>query len=101
MSNFTKGPWGLEKFKRDEKYWVSVREDGLRKVIAELSFGYDEPYESQVHANAKLIEAAPELYEALEALLNCPCNQYGEDSIYGIAIKKARAALAKAKGDIL
>ena len=57
-------------------------------------------------ANARLIAAAPELYEALEELLAAECN----DQAYGAsveaiaamsAVKKARAALLKANPDIV
>ena len=50
----------------------------------------------QWNANARLIAAAPELLEALECMLSC------EDAHHVIdANKRARAAIAKAKGENL
>lgn len=54
-------------------------------------------------ANARLIAAAPELLEALEALANRvdPANKKRDLTItsFVAALKKARAAIAKAKGE--
>lgn len=59
-------------------------------------------YDEQAMANATLIAAAPELYDALHALflqslqstVATPANEYGHE-----ALSKAKAALAKARGE--
>ncbi len=48
------------------------------------------------HANARLIAAAPELYEALQAFVNW---RYAEDPDDGSVTDAAYAALAKARGE--
>ena len=48
-------------------------------------------------ANARLIISAPDLLEALESCLDVFINQGWDDDL--IAAKKARAAIAKAKGE--
>ena len=50
-------------------------------------------------ANAHLIAAAPELYEALGALENCRQTIHGQFVVSKEGIDRARAALAKARGE--
>jgi hypothetical protein len=51
-------------------------------------------------ANARLIAAAPELYEALERTLNWLASYPGEGAMgIGGPYEQARAALAKARGE--
>ena len=57
--------------------------------------GRDCPIETL--ANANLIAAAPELYEALEGLMSCISETTGPNS-YG-ALHDAMKALAKARGE--
>ena len=54
----------------------------------------------EVMANARLIAAAPDMYEALEELLGpYDLTESGARKRYDAAIEKARAALAKARGE--
>lgn len=53
----------------------------------------------QREANAKLIAAAPDLYDALEAIMDDHDGHIGGLLIDGDHIKWAREALAKARGE--
>lgn len=96
-TKWTPGPWsvnwartGAEIFAHDGKWLMTM-----------------ERPPSQIHANAHLIAAAPELYEALEAMLagwryamtfiarQCDLDGVGWKN----AENKAEAALAKARGE--
>ena len=92
--NWTKGPWQRGFTVNHER---AVCDDSI--VVARIT-GF--PITKNSNANAHLISAAPELYDALEA---------GEALISGDAtgaewkqgchafVKAARAALAKARGE--
>lgn len=102
MSGFTKGPWPLKR-----------SGDGKRIVVGEGLVGGPNGYEvaevysddcdpEEARANAHLIGAAPELYEALES-----CLKELWDSLHsGMSREQFErefaselAALAKARGD--
>lgn len=57
----------------------------------------------ELRANARLIAAAPEMYEALELAFD-GLETYAPDYMHGMSketyIKKIRAALSKARGEI-
>lgn len=80
--SYTPGPW-----KVDRPY---IR--GAGRVIASLESGHDEVEDA---ANAQLIAAAPELYEALENLMDFLFHGKKDRQM----ILKASAALAKARGE--
>lgn len=101
MSKHTPGPWEWETFKAPilPRLWSS-------DVII-CDFGSDEPYypvggTPPNEANARLIAAAPELLEALKALINnvgsCIC--YDESERECKAWEMAEAAIAKAEGGV-
>jgi hypothetical protein len=50
------------------------------------------------HANARLIAAAPELLEALEAIANCLSSISYTGEVWDNELAAARAIIAKAKG---
>ncbi len=54
---------------------------------------------AEEQANARLIAAAPDLYEALEAVLGVMKHQEPRPQHQPIAMFKARAALARVKGE--
>lgn len=92
MSGFTKGPWEVEA----SGYGSIITKDGksMAGTFPEGLGGPSFPHE----ANARLIAAAPELYEALKQAVTSM-----QDSGYSnshIAIRAARAALSKAAGEI-
>jgi hypothetical protein len=88
MNKFTKGPWHVSDPNDHKNADIGIS-DGVF-VLADMTNdiaenGYDQK------ANAKLIAAAPDLYEALQELVD----SHSENANFP-AINKARAALAKA-----
>jgi hypothetical protein len=81
MTGYTKGPWHME---------------GPQLVGNGYGIGHVTSHStSEGKANARLIAAAPDLLEALELVMS---NQTGlQENID--AAKKARAAIARAKGE--
>lgn len=95
MSGFTKGPW---------EWWTS---NSLKRLSAGGKDGAvlhayrcpDGASDIQVSdADARLIASAPELYEALEAMVKTFDMYIQQPSAYP-AYNKARAALSKAAGE--
>ncbi len=93
MSKHTKAPWE----------WLGEKvfgDDGLT-VCSDVNGEDQETYE----ANARLIAAAPDLYEALQGLISlldsgcCAAAIRDEDGPVGSAMRLARAAIAKAEGE--
>jgi hypothetical protein len=105
MNNFTKGPWVAEGAGGGYLY-VSANY-GEFVTIAKIPVPiHSIPYPlAEAEANARLIAAAPDLLEALQAVLNdchdldmVPSNERGRD--IG-AFDMAVAALAKAEGNTI
>lgn len=101
--NFTKGPWKVNSFNSGvstDYVPDSDRTSGYgagNDFICDLNDGEYHEYhnnEEQI-ANAHLIAAAPELYEALEAAANSSGFQY----MFSDTRDKINAALAKARGE--
>ena len=96
MSKHTPGPWETKPEECDRPY---IRVRGTRlgcrfKVANVLTPVYENVHKreaEETRANARLIAAAPELLEALRAMLD-------EDD-GGMTASKARAAIAKATGE--
>ena len=104
---FTPGPWHVFASGFAAKNYNSVEindADGLTLAWAQK---FIPPYVEQAEANARLIAAAPELYEALVGLLAVPkiagCRPCGGvDLSYGPfenVFAKAVAAIAKVLGE--
>jgi hypothetical protein len=89
MNTHTPGPWKIEE--NLDQGNIDIRSDDIyRFYIAEVWGGMD------AHkANAHLIAAAPDLLEALEALVK----QAEGHKAVGVYWDEARAAIAKAKGE--
>ena len=120
-TKFTHGPWliadmsdeewdtfvGRQEFGKSEMIWNGT------KQIADVCSWDGEVSESEYEANANLIAAAPDLYEALEAIrqINWMDGLKGLDGPTSFAERQsaieavhkaktiARAALAKARGE--
>ena len=91
MSNHTPGPWF---FNDDNDHITSELREG-KAEIAICETGWSEPFESEQQANARLIAAAPELLEALQAMFAATA----DTEIHGVAgspLELARYAIAKA-----
>jgi hypothetical protein len=93
-AGFTKGPWQCRGMPFSPNYFIE-----------RLDVGRDEPAIAQVlgpeTANARLIAAAPELYEALAQARQVLATYRpdGEPTFYMEAVWNAEAALAKARGE--
>lgn len=89
MSKYTPGPWETLAYISHEQQTDFILVKIGRRV-------HMVGYSDEDKANARLIAAAPELLEALEAIL--------EDAFGGMdtlaRIQAAEAAIAKAKGEI-
>jgi hypothetical protein len=84
MSKHTPGPWAVEELKHRYRLRCSIEATDGSLV--------GESYEEK---NAHLIAAAPELLEALEALVLDESKEYIPTRLWNAA----RAAIAKAKGE--
>ena len=111
-TKFTPGPWekvyrlnSIGEPLKNGRYVIRQMGDSKREdfYIAESPYAAHRGGDVAVHeANAHLIAAAPDLYEALydlqrqalQSTLNDPANEWGWE-----ALQKTRAALAKARGE--
>lgn len=86
--NYTKGPWVVTPC---EKQFVISNKDGWYDlaVVRNISDAFDNA------ANARLISAAPELYEALKLFVNNSSCQ----TEFPYACEQAEKALSKAEGE--
>lgn len=110
-TKWTPGPWHLEDdhpkraavFVNDGDDWqVAVLYSGRGDADIQDSNGVWQNDPVRI-ANARLIAAAPELYEALEGIANhYDMDGYGEKAWKDLALEMAelaRTAMAKARGD--
>jgi hypothetical protein len=81
MNAHTPGPWYLDA--HDEKGWFLLSESGP-DIMAE-------PFDC-ADADARLIAAAPDMFDALQAIVDA----YGDRDT--LLLAQCKAALAKAKG---
>lgn len=88
-TKWTPGPWHVE---GNASSTIAARHDG-RAEISEACATGDMTYE-EMRANAALIAAAPELYEALDTFMRL--GTMDDQS----AIDAARSALAHARGEV-
>jgi len=94
----TPGPWAVGNARKHSR-WIDAPEwDRLAKVITRMD-GADKECDDGL-ANARLIAAAPELLDALQALRGaCVDEGWLLKSKYWLVLDKARAAIAKATGE--
>lgn len=96
---FTKGPWEIS---RDSHLSIYIKVDQNKPnrtpgYLAEIRrFTSDV---SQITANAHLIAAAPELFEALAEIMSRVSNDQDAKSWWTAEQEMCRAALAKALGE--
>lgn len=94
MSNFTPGPWiYYADLPSQDPDWHIVTTENRLRILANVHI---EPGNQVDEANARLIAAAPELLEAALAFI-APFE--GIEVVQGSDIAKARAAIAKARGE--
>ena len=84
---WTKGPW---KFKPHGSRFRIIEAEQETSIAIGQNQG-----DVESEANARLIASAPDLYEALESLLDPSTDMLAHAG----NVRKARAALAKAKGE--
>ena len=94
----TPGPWRVEVDTDPEasweRKWPTINAEKYEVVGCEGFYG---DYETDM-ANARLIVAAPDLLEALQGMIEVVSNtEYGEID-RKLAVKDARATIAKATG---
>jgi dihydrodipicolinate synthase/N-acetylneuraminate lyase len=91
----TPGPWIFWRFGTgDDKcqdFGVAADVDGNKIVIAHCFGKQSDDFAADARANATLIAAAPDMYEALQWIVE----NADEDSV----VSAAKAALAKARGE--
>lgn len=95
--NHTPGPWATHKTEGNggnipDRLEIVGPEEGRRRSLIASIYGFKMP---EGQANARLIAAAPELYEALVDLIGFLFHGKKDR----LAILRATAALAKARGD--
>ena len=102
MSKHTQGPWILSTRETDTPGVLlafcidSAEKFNIASSQSQEHLGQDGLRAEEMLANANLIAAAPELLEALEALADRYNDVIGNE---GVECYKARAAIAKARGD--
>jgi hypothetical protein len=97
---WTPGPWPVDQSGDGKRYIIGkgLVEGPNGYEVAEV-YADDAPY-AETRANARLIAAAPDLYEALEAILQTVDAQYASGIRWDPAQRDAaRKALAKANGE--
>ena len=100
MSSFTPGPWRCDGSTNGRFYGVSAYREGFRGVPIVVWRGLARPATAEGNANARLIAAAPDLYEALK-IVNAATETVGAGAVIlqiTTADRQAiRAALRKAE----
>lgn len=108
----SQGPWGIEM--HGSWLYIAIPHTIGRKVLARLETGFNEPFESEQHANARLMVAAPDLLEALKKLraavqdvllpamskANLGTDELWAQMAWGDAVEKTDKAIAKAEGKL-
>jgi hypothetical protein len=96
QGRWTHGPWYVAEFAVEhEEAGAAIRTEGGERVAHTAGAHSMRPERHwRDQANANMIAAAPELYEALEAML-----EFGDTEKRASAELNARAALAKARGE--
>lgn len=96
MSNFTKGPWVADKTSRAIGP-VSREDDQSYGMLIPVAWVEFDPEVEVQAGNQHLIAAAPDLIEALQAMLNKSYKQNWNDK-YPDEVEAAQDAIAKALG---
>jgi hypothetical protein len=103
-TKFTPGPWVAGSVHEDE-YGFEVVNVGKGESFSGAAFAeesicqvFSMNNEGQFSANAHLVAAAPELYEALDDLLEQCTAEDGDPEDYIAALKRGNEVIAKARG---
>ena len=106
-AKFTPGPWSIAHDGNYPRIRKHFRTDHHMDVCGPVhGYMYADDETANQAANAHLIAAAPDMYEALESLIITQeyKEEHGKDKAYELARKtswnKVKAALAKARGEV-
>lgn len=98
---FTKGPWRVEQGHYPS--FIDVKSDGaLNLSMCWYATDLTEAQGEETRANANLISAAPDMYQALESILYAfwlACEDLPDEFEKRNEVKDARSALSKARGE--
>lgn len=100
MTKFTEGPWELGGGENGGLATYVYCDDATGAAVANIEFPHIRRSAEEVRANGLLIAAAPEMYAALTKCLNFIANTESELGIELTSGMEARAALAKARGEV-
>ena len=94
MSQYTPGPWRIQ---RDDQIVILNADESIAMLFRDGDVHYNDllaPEDDACEANARLIAAAPDLLEAIQALVK----EFEKEAMPGIyaGLALARAAIAKA-----
>lgn len=89
----TKGPWRTHL--TDDTLVIDA--DGL--PVATMDGNYIDGSHAAMEANARLIAAAPDLLEAMQAILVSDRERYPQCNLLSDDLARAKAAVAKATGE--
>lgn len=92
---FTPGPWQAFRDRHNESYVIDT---ALGRASTNVTVIADDIRGEQRHANARLIAAAPELYEALDDLADAVGNFNRRVPATNESLARALAVLAKVRG---
>lgn len=95
---FTPGPWEVKPAEEDKPY-IRVRGTRLGERYKIANVLSDHPVGNEASANAHLIAASTELYEALDSIATMLAGHAGQPTHLGDVFKIADAALAKARAE--
>lgn len=103
MSKHTPGPWTIEEYGDGDLPALAIHKDSETRVCFMATPGsHGDP--ATIAADARLIAAAPDLLAALRACVNNLAPYGDEDAIesgsIGNCLRRARAAIAKARGTV-
>jgi hypothetical protein len=101
MTDFTPGPWAIRKAKAPTDgafdYAIAADVGGREQCIAEAFGRVDSEHFTPAEANAKLIAAAPKLYQALKNIIaEIDSDEVSIGSFYCVTL--GREAIAEAEG---
>lgn len=93
---FTPGPWKTFLGEAEDTLHITTLDRLNRDMceIASVDIHFNDPFGAEQTANAHLISAAPEMYEALKLLMTPDISSAARV----VALFKARSALTKAEG---
>jgi hypothetical protein len=95
----TPGPWSVGPTHVVRRQFRNEHNQRVTHWVAECCNQVGRERE-ETEANARLIAAAPELYEAVEGVVAWIDGDYADDTPEGRRIMAAKLALAKARGDL-